>query len=410
MMMRYVILSILLTSPCRCQISAPRHLRRSSLELQGHAIHLHSDTTNRHNQRADNERKKQRVVLLAGPHKTSSSSEQYNIIRWLDNDTFLPGWSWPAPMIDDKGRCSSKTSHVSERPKIFYTYIGTLNGTGQNKCLRKAYDAQGMTGKNLTQDFEQEFRKSWSKGSNLIIASEAMDFVLSAKYKDNKNILLNRILHGMPWNSYDDTGTRLEGSNDVITVVVHFRAPRVEHLISLWHQCCMDTMSFRNYLTIYVKSRKNALHSLNSLGLAEAFLEADLQVTLLDMSGISSRGYDTSNVVACDVLDADCTVNKTVVGDPTPPSIRNVKDHSHGGTDSQLEQMDQIIKNYDCSFQNIFNHENLTILYAEELTNIFDDCENIVPSERIQTIEVLGERLSQIAQNFDDSELDSRRD
>jgi len=409
-MRRCVIVSILLTSLCRCQISVSRHLRQSPLELQGHDISLDSDTTNLHKRRADIEGKKQRVVLIAGPHKTSSSSEQHNIFRWVnDDERFLPGWSWPAPTIDGRGFCTPKSViSMDERPKVFYTYIGVLNGHGKKKCLMKWYAHEGMTKKNLINDFEQEFRNSWGNGNNLIIASEAMDFVSSTDKEPNN--LLDRILKGMPWNSYDDSATRLEGSNDDITVVVNFRAPRVDHLLSLWHQCCMKTMTFQEYLTIHVRSGIDVLHSLDSLRLAKVFLEKNLQVTLLDMSGILSRGYDTSNIVACDVLNADCTSNKTVVGDPIYPSMNNVKQHSHGGTDAQLEEMENIIRNYDCNFQDIVHNKKLKILYAQELDKIFSNCANISPDERITSIEVMSERLSKVAQNFDHAGLDGTRD
>jgi len=331
-MLRFIILSVLLTNVCRCQKSVSRYLRQSPLELQGYDISLNSETTNHHKRRVDIEGKNQRVVLVAGPHKTASSSEQHNIVRWV-NDGFLPGWSWPTPTMYSK-----ICGHKDIQPKMFYAYYGTLNGGAESKCLPKWYDSHGMNGKNLTHDFEKEFRNSWSQGNNLIIASEAMDFVSSLSQNSHRYKLRNRILNGMPWNSYDDPATRLQGSNDDITVVVHFRAPRVDHLVSLWHQCCMDTMSFRDYLIVYVpsgfKRGVDKLHSLNSLRLVEAFLEKKLQVTLLDMSGISFRGYDTSNILACDVLDADCTSNKTIEGDPITPSILNVKDHSHGGTNS----------------------------------------------------------------------------
>jgi len=403
-MLRFIILSVLLTNICQCQISVSRHLRQSPLELLGHDISSDSDTTNHHIRRVETEGKKQRVVLVAGPHKTASSSEQYNIIRWLNDtdDRFLPGWSWPAPTIYGE-MCGSNNISMNKRPKIFYAYIGTLNGRTGSPCLTKWYTRQGMTGKNLTHDYEKEFRDSWSKRNSLIIASEAMDFVSTTRGRKDGNKLLNRILDGMPWNSYDDPAdTRLEGSNDDITVVVHFRAPRVDHLVSLWHQCCMDTMSFRDYLVVFIPGKRlDKMHSLDSLRLVEVFLEKNLEVTLLDMSGISFQGYDISNILACDVLDADCTSNKTVVGDPVTPSKRNVKDHSHGGTDSQMEEMEQIIRNYDCNYQNITKNEKLTILYPKELDLIFSNCTSIEVEERIMTFEVMVRRLSEVAQHFE---------
>jgi len=334
-----------------------------------------------------------RVVLLVGPHKTSSTSEQTNIIRWI-NDDILKSWSWPAPEINDNGACGD--GMMNDRTKVFYPYIDTLNGNGKGQCLRKFYASKGQSKANLISDFEQGFRNAWMGGDNLVIASESIDFV-SADKKHIGDLLMTRILHGMPWNSNELSTVQVNGSNDDITVVVNFRTPRRKHLISLWHECCMKNISFKQYLTTYVYHRLDKVRALDSLSLVEVFLNKGLNVILIDMAGVSAQGYDISNVVACDVLRADCDFNKSLVGDTVLPSVMNVKNHPHNMTNYQLREIEKTIRNYDCKFENITDHEKLTILYPDELMRIFDDCKNIALSDRILTRKQMKHNLRKIA-------------
>jgi len=342
----------------------------------------------------------QRVVLLVGPHKTASTSQQRNIIRWIKSDNILPGWSWPAPAIDDDGFCGARGKTLNNRPNIFYSYITTLYGKGEGFCVRELYEKRNLTKEDFINDYEQEFRNSWSEGNNLIIASEAIDMIITSTDLDG-GLLLTRILHGMPWNSHDTPANKLEGSNDDITVLVNFRAPRVKHLISMWHECCMDDISFQDYLTISVPRGPDGLRSIDSLQLVKVFLEKGIHVTLINMAGVSAQGYDISAVVACDVLNANCTSNMTIIGDDISPIKMNSKYRSHGMTDDQLEMIESIIRNYDCNFENITQHEKLTILYPDELINSFKECADIIPSDRILTRLELEKKLSQIGSTFE---------
>ena len=344
------------------------------------------------------ENKRQRVVLLMGPHKTSSTSIQTNIVRWVNMGDVLPGWCWPAPEIDDKGYCEG--SAMKDRPKIFYPYVDTLHGRGQSLCLPEMYKESGFSGQDLIDDYEGGFRNAWREGKSLIIATESMDYIASDKRKKGV-ALLDRILHGMPFNSKKGvSNTQLAGNKDDITVVVNFRTPRVEHLISLWHECCMDDMTPHEFLQKYVYEKLDKLRSLDTLHLVEILLKKGLNVILIDMAGVSKQGYDISNVVACDVLGADCTSKKTIAGDTLSPSIMNKKSHSHNMTNDELAGMEMIIRNYDCKFQSIVDNAKLTILYPDELMRIFDNCKNIAVSDRIMTRNDLKIRLGNAAGGY----------
>jgi len=409
------VFAVLSASPCQCDDS---HLRNRQLpsdtenELDSNGDVIYDPISN---QTID---KSQRVLLLVGPHKTSSSSVQSNILRWIfleGHEHIFPNWSWPIPEKFGGEEFNSCGHNLRQRPKMFYAYIGTLNGMGGDKCLRKAYKSIGSK-KEFIGEYEREFYKEWKEGKSLVIASEAMDFVSSLKTDGSK--LLDNILKGMPWSRHNAMGNQLHGNNDDITVVVKYRTPRVKHLISLWHQCCMEDMNFYDFLTVYLPDEVDHLRSLDSLRLAEAFLDRNLKVILIDMEGVTEQGYDISDVIACDVMGALCTREKKIVGEIAPPIIANVKVNSEDDlvvSEDQLSMMEKAIRNYDCNFQNMIGRGNLTVLYASELINILDNCKNIPEAERITSRHQLGGILSEIAykhvhdyyDDYDDEEKNS---
>ena len=72
-------------------------------------------------------------------------------------------------------------------------------------------------------------------------------------------------------------------------------------------------------------------------------------------------------------------------------------------SEHQLEQIDQAIRNYDCNYQRILQNRNITIMYPEILTQIFDECKDIPKLDRIRTRDQLVESLRNIATHTDDS-------
>jgi hypothetical protein len=137
-------------------------------------------------------------------------------------------------------------------------------------------------------------------------------------------------------------------------------------------------MSFYEYLTGRLENIVDPLRSLDSLHLAETFLDYKLNSVLIDMSGVVEHGYDMSYVVACDVLNAECTKDKQFPKETKMESVvTNVRNHSDADlnvTDLQLELINDVIETYDCNFMSILQHKRMKILYARELIRIFKTC------------------------------------
>jgi hypothetical protein len=263
------------------------------------------------------------------------------------------------------------------------------------RCIRSFYSAS-----ELQNSYQEVILQEWKTGKNVLIATEAMDYIGTKSPALKKKDVLGKLLQGMPWNFAND-GT-MTGSQDDITVVVSYRSPRIQHLKSLWHQCCIE-ISFEEYLTEHLtqrlRIRKDPLRALDSLFLTRKFLSRGLKVVLLDMGGVLEQGYDMASVIACDILQVDCTQKKSVVGMKEEPKIKNVKSDSNMGnvTEIQMREMDQLIRNYDCNFRHLMGHENLTIMYGTNLQSILEDCDSLSTKHRVQSREDLVSSIIKIA-------------
>lgn len=204
----------------------------------------------------------QRIVLLAGPHKTSSSSIQMNMYNWLyqGNGSALQE-EWAFPSIEEKYFEMNCNFPPYLQYKIFYPLLEALRGVHRQdpktRCLNAFYTREEII--NL---YKNEMEKKWKQGQSLVIASEAMDFIASSNEDDGYH-LLDALLDFLPTNEEDDESKEFSST----TAVVMYRPPRVSHLISAWHQCCMKKMSFYNFLTSMDSSSvfSDALKTLDSL-------------------------------------------------------------------------------------------------------------------------------------------------
>lgn len=351
------------------------------------------------------EENNQRVVLLAGPHKTATSSIQLNMLRWLNDENHASGlgkdWAWPSPIatfLED----GCIVQNGIENYQVFYWWIQAMMGSEKIQCTsgnEKIYSRMEMTDK-----YTRAFFDHWQKGSNLVIASEAMDFVTSENPLLGPNVLLENIISSLPWHA-NYPPAKASGSDDDITVVVSYRSPRSRHLISLWHQCCMEKMSFHEWLSnmwgqkAWIR-RKDPLNSLDSLKIAKVFLDRGLKVVLIDMAGVEEKGYDMSNVIACDVLNANCSPEKRFVGDPEEEqAIVNVKSHNETNfnvTRKQLERIEEVIQDYDCNYLSLLEEGNLTVLYSHSIKQTFNFCQEHAGDDRARNRKDMAKQIADI--------------
>ena len=312
-----------------------------------------------------------RVVILAGPHKTGSTSIQNNFHKWTGPDQYLlQKWAWPVPSIVTKYEMQDENNSKWNPSKGFYALAEILRNPRRKNTKRVVFEEVSKV--DLLGYYNNEFLKAWMMGYNLIIGSEAFDNVI--KDEGDGVEIIDRLIRLLPWNyNLDDSD---HSKNDKITVVVTYRVPRVKHLLSIWRETKQKGQSFQEWMSI----TRNKLGAIDSLGLTEIFLKKGLRVVIADIAGISNAGYEISNVIACDVLNATCTKEKHVDGSD-PPFVLNTKVNFReevNVTDDQLDLMDEAIRLYDCKYANMIEEYErsgqLTLIHPTELLDIMNSC------------------------------------
>ena len=84
------------------------------------------------------------------------------------------------------------------------------------------------------------------------------------------------------------------------------------------------------------------------------------------------------------------------------PEITNVKTHSDANfnvTEDQLEQIDAVIRRYDCNFLSLMDHEKFQILYAHGVKEIFDQCKTYGKGQRVTNRQDMVGHIISIAKN-----------
>ncbi len=306
---------------------------------------------------------------------TGSTSIQNNFHTWTGyNQYLLKNWSWPVPSIVSKYESIDENNWEWNKSKGFYALAELLRGLNHTITDRILF--QNVNRESILKSYQMEFYRAWITGYNLIIGSEAFDNII--KDEDGEE-MIDRLVALMPWNFNSEISNYQkydQSQKEKITVVVTYRLPRVTHLISIWRETKKKNQSFKQWIT----HTKNNLGAIDSLGLVERFLNKGLKVVLADISGISSAGYDISNIIACDVLNAHCTKEKKIEGSSSP-LIMNTKSNFNGNIDLSEDQrnlMDEVMRMYDCKYMDMirkFEKSNqLQLLYPTALNEIFHSC------------------------------------
>jgi hypothetical protein len=174
-------------------------------------------------------------------------------------------------------------------------------------------------------------------------------------------------------------------TKDDITVVITYRAPRIDQVTSTWkHQRDIEKSYYGTALTFrsFLSSRFFSTYNLDSLRAAKVIAEEfGLNVVILDTSGIQSMGYDISNVVACDILGSPCNRNSMSIelfGNTSMPIKTNVRKDDKNLNDLTLEEklnIELILQKLDCNSAHfIFQHPKIHVIYPNLLNQTRHSC------------------------------------
>jgi len=324
----------------------------------------------------------QRIVILAGPHKTGTTSLQNNIMQWTSKNqkpnTLSSRWVWPVPSLITQYESEDLNNWKWNEAKGFYALMEALRDDLKYKVTNRTI-FQEMNKKEVIYTYANEFLHAWRTGKNIVLGSEALDFVV--KDRDG-SLILEELLQIMPWNfnrqHYALKNLRImNGTDSDVTMVVTYRTPRVDHLVSIWREWNQRRHK-NNRLTFYewILWTGNTLGAIDSLKMVELFRKRGLYVILLDGEGMKSKGLDSSGVVSCDILGAKCNEDKVVIGLEGQKITKNVKIGKGyvNLTKVQKDKIDDVMKFYDCKYYYLLGDKMVNFLYPSAIYDNLGKC------------------------------------
>jgi len=394
-----------------------------------------------------------RIVILAGPHKAASTTLQKFVSKLAGATTSLmrdhPGyddslfpqqphesfrnsWIWPLPVPPEMAQITNgpygKDSYgiaFANSSSKFYTSLAAF-ATQRAAALPSMYtgwkNVQGNPieeqdyHKRVSQIYKRLFLSAWTAkphNRGIVFGSELFDAVIDGIYDTTNSVpgatsRINRLLEVLPLGIHRSTGMPLQETD--IEIHIHYRTPRVDHLVSWWHE--LSQTKNRTFRELMVREGTFRLHGhiTNSLALALQFVRRGLKTTIVDMEGV--RQMDNKfppikhtkshvhiaglqGVLVCEILRMSelCTTDDEkrrnylalpfegttrkerqgltqAANQREDTSIKNL-------TSTQLEAMEYAYQHYDCGvwrhLQPFLQKGLLRILHPSE--NLFATCE-----------------------------------
>jgi hypothetical protein len=327
----------------------------------------------------------QKIVILPGPHKTGTTSVQAALFRWMHtttndgdfttkshNTSLFGDWAYPVPTVKE-----------FESSIQSYSYANNLvGGKGFSPMITRLFanpsksPEESILSSPLLLLYRQKIQQAWDQGYNLVIASEHLDrLVLMAD--DDEPVLssskntLRRVSPDQLWERFLHLLPPSARTTENMIIGIQHRTPRMDHLISLWHHLGKQQESLLDYMTKPTKpGLRSAAYSLNSLGLADFFVQRGHVVRILDTGSPSllleqRTMMDLPIAVACHVLQISTNIshcieslgnnNTTTSSSGTSKHLNQRSDPGERKVDTHtLQAINRLLMDYDCQFYHDF--------------------------------------------------------
>lgn len=377
---------------------------------------------------------KQRIVFLAGPHKTGTSGVQYCFASFaglsVDPERNLTGnalrkfhpeekilqphpafadWIWPSGTKEEYVAMGVRDFH-----KFYYPLTVTVAGE------KDADDSRILTYYRRVLDIP------WKQGHNLVVGTEGMDTVLRglAETKDDPVVggeeihayaraaeridrLVKEVLPAHPSSSNSD------GNSDLshIEIQVGHRIPRIDHLASVWKEIAQYPSRRAENITMreLFGRFKGELVVTNGLALALQLVRRGIRVTLIVIdtrkkkSGNDVLLYNQNKAnesesiiggfygsVGCEILELGKGVcdhenrmhleridGRRRYSMANSGNSRDESSMSRNMTEAELDQIDDYMNEYDCSvWKYLRQYQAKDLLRVlNPSPGLFDDCD-----------------------------------
>lgn len=347
----------------------------------------------------------QRIVILPGPHKTGTTSVQSSLMQWIEGHrrgSQFHKWAYPIITEEDAELVETK-ERMFFNAKGFTPFFYALV---YSSCRDSALGADDKSSSNnsLVKMFSKRMQEDWDDGYNLLVASETLDLILdeelASNYTNFTDEYWNRVLECLPQNEESDDSA--DTSPPPIVIGIQHRTPRIEQLISLWHQIGKDQTLLEFATDRKVLASEGRV--MNSLGLADFFARQGYSVVVIDTGGMAAQEGEKVQLpiaAACYFLQMPCQTNQdgelgiTVTKKNQANNVtrkeaayihssitKNQREDSveRGIPSHILKKVNELFMEFDCQYQYLVNMDTVTLLYGN---NTFDRCLRHPPNNYI---------------------------
>jgi len=318
-------------------------------------------------------RHRQRVMILVGPIQTGLGQVNTDMSRWSKEYKLGTSWSWSTPDI---------VKYNYTREQGFDRLVDALvYGLSHNLEMGPRFnDPHREAADFFLKEYRASFVAEWMKKKSIIIGSEKFNIIVNQKGGEK---VLSSLIRILPWNHPDFS---LSGSNSDIGAFVLYRPSRMRHLISVWREMMTRSqklLTFSEWLTLST----DWIDYIDTLGMVEKFLKVNIPVTIIDVEDVSkNKKQDLSHFISCRILKVPCTNNNNIIGveDEFNSTANLLFDFTNEDDMEELlktteldeitlEQVDDVLKKYDCNFEYFRSHEKVTV-FDKQFESFFPSC------------------------------------
>ena len=353
------------------------------------------------------------VVLLPGPHKAASTTLQDIAVKYSSPMAEHVPWNWVVPPSNVWEGHWSLQKATAAFPLSYYLNNPLYFPTNFKKKFGIDYTFDEIKGM-LKEEVEKQY---YQEGYNIILGNEEMDRVTMPKEAlpfphRNSGVFLSELWDLFPKEAIE---------NDLITALIVYRGPRIDHLKSTYKQSMTrlpEGTTFYERLQVK-KVFEEQLGTIDSPLLAKTFLEAGYKVKILDMSGVlSTEGIEFFSVLGCDIMGLFCEYNKDEnalvplafteqSNDRSPKAIlndfravhsnaRDDENYNFNMTTTQFNQIDSLLRRYDCAtLPQLLADDNVEVLYGDQLIQNTEWCKLLHSKDILYTQEELFQAIQE---------------
>ena len=330
------------------------------------------EITRAQDNRHESSKLRQKILFLAGPHKTGSSTIQYNsflISKFIESWAFVDPWA-----TKDAQFKVVKLGHEKHFAALLFAFRGQLN--------HPYFVNTPAEPEKIINAFREDIQAKWNQGKSITVGSEEIDFAV-ADYEDESGINGTQFLDGV-------LSTLPANTKHVTEVIISYRSPRAKHFLSLWKEIGVAQWNQTLKEFIFHHESYSHFHTIDIMPLIELFVQRGYKILLVDIGGVRKQNLRMFQLLACHLMNEPCDTETHIPIELTEVLAKStdlqmalyndVNVRTDGVMDlekHQIEQIEESILQYDCGFKDaVYGNELVQIVFDDTFTKNMDQCNN----------------------------------